>query len=127
MKAGRRAIRRPDVRSVAPMRFIALACDADGTLVTDGWLDAPTVAGLERPQTTGRKLILVTGRRLCELLELLLGAGLFDHIVAENGALIYDPATQQKTLLTDVPTPQLAEALGRQGVQPLEMARRSSP
>ena len=110
MKAGRRAIRRPDARSVAPPRFIALACDVAGTLVTDGWRDARTVAGLERPRTTGRKLMLVTGRRLCALLELLPAAGVFDHIVAEHGALLHDPATRQTTRLTDVPTPQLAEA-----------------
>ena len=50
------------------MRYHALACDFDGTLARNGRVDGHTLAALERLLATGRKLILVTGRELHELL-----------------------------------------------------------
>ena len=44
------------------MRYMALACDYDGTLARDGHLDEETVAALERVRGSGRMLLLVTGR-----------------------------------------------------------------
>ena len=55
------------------MRFLALACDYDGTLALHGRVDRPTLAALERVRATGRRLIMVTGRELGDL------AGTFDH------------------------------------------------
>ncbi len=49
------------------MRYLALACDYDGTLAQHGRVDDATVAGLERVLATGRKLVMVTGRELDEL------------------------------------------------------------
>ena len=51
------------------MRYLALACDYDGTLAHDGRVDEPTLAALERLRGLGRKLLLVTGRELDELLR----------------------------------------------------------
>jgi hydroxymethylpyrimidine pyrophosphatase-like HAD family hydrolase len=50
------------------------------------------VAGLERLADSGRKLLLVTGRKLDDLLKVLLQVELFDQVVAENGGLLYRPA-----------------------------------
>lgn len=51
------------------MRYLALACDYDGTLAADGHVQEETVAALERLLASGRKLILVTGRQLEDLLS----------------------------------------------------------
>ena len=77
------------------MRYFALATDYDGTLAHDGLMSHETVAALEQLRATGRKLILVTGRELEDLLRVLPQIELFDRVVAENGALIYTPATRE--------------------------------
>ena len=43
------------------------------------------MAGLERLADSGRKLLLVTGRKLDDLLKVLPQVELFDQVVAENG------------------------------------------
>ncbi|TIT33146.1 MAG: HAD family phosphatase, partial [Mesorhizobium sp.] len=75
------------------MYFIALATDYDGTLAHEGIVAEKTVAALERVKKSGRKLILVTGRELPDLKRVFPEIGLFDKVVAENGALIYTPAS----------------------------------
>ena len=50
------------------MRYHVLAADYDGTLADDGRVDAPTLEALRRLADTGRKLVLVTGRQLDDLL-----------------------------------------------------------
>ena len=104
------------------MRYEALATDYDGTLAHDGALDEPTLAAVRRLKASGRKVIMVTGRELDELLAILPHADLFDRIVAENGALIYDPATKTPRLLTEPPPPRLVERLRAEGV-PLSVGR----
>jgi len=46
---------------------------------------------------SGRKLILVTGRELDDLIKVFPRIDLFDRVVAENGALLYRPATREET------------------------------
>ena len=46
------------------------------------------MAGLERLVDSGRKLLLVTGRKLDDLLKVLPQVELFDQVVAENGGLL---------------------------------------
>ncbi|MBV9171574.1 MAG: HAD hydrolase family protein, partial [Chloroflexi bacterium] len=50
------------------MRYLALAADYDGTLADHGQVSKSTVAALEKLRSSGRRLILVTGRELDELL-----------------------------------------------------------
>ena len=71
------------------MRYHALACDYDGTLERNGQVNEATVAALDRAQASGRRLLLVTGRLLPNLLEVFPEARRFDHIVAENGAVLH--------------------------------------
>ena len=101
------------------MRFLAFATDYDGTLATDGAVDRETVAALRRLAATGRKLILVTGRQLNDLLHVFPDAALFDAVVAENGAVLYRPASRETRLLAPSPPSQFVEALRRRGVAPL--------
>ena len=80
------------------MRYLALACDYEGTLASDGRVDEPTVAALERARASGRRLILVTGRELDQLYDVFPWLELFDRVVAENGALLYRPASREEKL-----------------------------
>ena len=78
------------------MRYFALATDYDGTLAHDGEVSPATTTALEQLRATGRKLSLVTGRELDDLLRAFPQIDLFDRVVAENGGLVYTPATRQE-------------------------------
>lgn len=73
------------------MRYFALATDYDGTLAHDGVVSPATVEALERFWETGRKLLLVTGRELPDLMRVFRRLDLFERVVAENGALNLPP------------------------------------
>ncbi len=97
------------------MRFLALAADYDGTLATHGRADEVVLPALSRVSASGRKLLLVTGRELGDLKVVFPQLGLFDCIVAENGGLLYRPASGEEILVCDPPDPNLIAALrGRQ-------------
>ena len=104
------------------MRYMALATDYDGTIAHDGVVDEATVAALARLKESGRKVILVTGRVLPELLDIFRPLDVFDRVVAENGAILYDPATESSRTLSPPPPPELVETLTCQGV-PLSVGR----
>lgn len=105
------------------MRYYALATDYDGTLATEGRVDRATLEALERLRNSGRRLILVTGRELDELLQLFPQVDLFESVVAENGALLYRPATREIKLLAEAPPERFAETLRARGVGPLSVGR----
>jgi HAD superfamily hydrolase (TIGR01484 family) len=98
------------------MRYIALATDYDGTLAHDGVVDPTTVAALGKLKQSGRRLILVTGRELADLERIFTPLALFDRIVAENGAVLYTPATREKQVLSDPPPQSFLDALKKRGV-----------
>ncbi|MDJ0648542.1 MAG: HAD-IIB family hydrolase [Xenococcaceae cyanobacterium MO_188.B19] len=85
------------------MSYQALATDYDGTIATEGQVSETTITALKRWQQTGRKLLLVTGRRLESLYTVFPQANLFDCIVAENGALLSYPGTGAQILLGSTP------------------------
>jgi hydroxymethylpyrimidine pyrophosphatase-like HAD family hydrolase/energy-coupling factor transporter ATP-binding protein EcfA2 len=103
------------------MRYQVIATDYDGTIATDGVVDDDTVAALERLRKSGRQVVLVTGRELEDLLRIVPRAELFDRIVAENGALLYNPSDRRVTLLGEPPPPALIDALRARGVAPLSV------
>lgn len=105
------------------MRYLALATDYDGTLATDGRIDEATLAALERLRESGRRLILVTGRHLEDLLETFPQVHLFDRVVVENGALLYRPTTREEKALSDRPPEVFIKALQERGVDPLAVGR----
>ena len=99
------------------MRYLALATDYDGTLAKDGQVDESTLTALERFRDSGRRLILVTGRELDELLEVFPQIDLFERVVAENGALLYRPAGREQKVLGEAPPPELVETIRKKGVE----------
>jgi hydroxymethylpyrimidine pyrophosphatase-like HAD family hydrolase len=105
------------------MRYLALATDYDGTIADDGVVDKYTIAALERLRNGGRHLILVTGRDLPDLQRVMPRLELFDLVVAENGALLYDPANDKVQVLGAAPPPAFAERLLELGVAPLWVGR----
>ncbi|AZO09195.1 HAD-IIB family hydrolase [Mesorhizobium sp. M3A.F.Ca.ET.080.04.2.1] len=105
------------------MYFMALATDYDGTLAHDGLVTASTVSALEKLKKSGRKLILVTGRELPDLKEVFPEIGLFDKVVAENGALIYTPASEEERTICPSPSTDLVDRLKKRGVKPLSVGR----
>jgi hydroxymethylpyrimidine pyrophosphatase-like HAD family hydrolase len=105
------------------MYFIALASDYDGTLAEDGRVAPATLEALDLLQQSGRKLILVTGRELPDLQEVFPELDRFALVVAENGALLYEPASQTQTVLGPVPPTAFIERLKERRVSPLSIGR----
>lgn len=105
------------------MRYLTLVTDYDGTVAYQDRIAAETAQALERLKTSGRRIILVTGRRLDDLLTVCERPQLFDLIVAENGALVYDPDTREETVLGNPPSKALLRALRARAVEPLEIGQ----
>ena len=98
------------------MRYLAMAADYDGTLASDGVVLPETIDAIERLVASGRKLILVTGRVLPELLEIFPQVTLCERVVAENGGILYRPATKEVTLLAPAPRQAFLDEVQRRGV-----------
>jgi HAD superfamily hydrolase (TIGR01484 family) len=105
------------------MRYHALATDYDGTLAHHGRVDETTLAALERLLSTGRKLILVTGRELPDLLNIFPEVHLFESVVAENGALLYRPSTKEERTLGSPLPENFVETLRKRGVDRVSVGR----
>jgi hydroxymethylpyrimidine pyrophosphatase-like HAD family hydrolase len=104
------------------VRYQALAVDYDGTIAHDGVVDDATLAALRRVRQSGRRLLLVTGRELDDLIATFPHVDLLDRVVAENGALLYRPETKAVRVLSPPPPPQLVGRLVAEGV-PLSVGR----
>jgi hydroxymethylpyrimidine pyrophosphatase-like HAD family hydrolase len=102
-----------------PMRYLALATDYDGTLATHGLVDPHVLDALDRLAASGRKLVLVTGRELDDLLRVFPRVDRFDAVVAENGALLFRPDTGARRALAPPPPPEFVAELRRRAVAPL--------
>jgi hydroxymethylpyrimidine pyrophosphatase-like HAD family hydrolase len=102
------------------VRYHALACDYDGTLAREGVLEPATRAALARLRAAGRRVLLVTGRRLDDLQQVCPDLSIFDVVVAENGALALLPGGGPPKLLGPEPPPAFFDRLKARGVTPLD-------
>jgi HAD superfamily hydrolase (TIGR01484 family) len=93
------------------MTYQVLATDYNGTLATDGQVDETTLSALKRWRQQGRKLILITGRRLDDVQRVFAHLDWFDWVVAENGPVLYQPSSQQERLLADPPPEEFLRVL----------------
>jgi hypothetical protein len=100
-------------------KYLALATDYDGTIAQHGDVTDATRDALLRWKEAGRKLILVTGRELPDLQKVCPFTKSFDCIVAENGAMLYWPASGEKNILAAAPPAEFIQALRARGVSPL--------
>jgi hydroxymethylpyrimidine pyrophosphatase-like HAD family hydrolase len=105
------------------MRYHALACDYDGTIAHHGRVDTATLDALERLRTSGRKLLLVSGRHVEDLQGVFPRLDIFDRAVLENGAVVLDPATNELRCIAEPPPACFVEALEERGVRPLAVGR----
>ena len=105
------------------MRYLALAADYDGTLASQGAVAPETLEALRRLAATGRKLILVTGRRIDDLIRVFPEVAIFDRVVAENGPLLYRPRSRETRVLSEPPPAAFVEELRRRGVEPLTVGQ----
>ncbi|PZO38446.1 MAG: phosphoglycolate phosphatase [Pseudanabaena frigida] len=105
------------------MHYLILATDYDGTLAQDGKVSETTLVALKKLQKSGRKLILVTGRQLEDILRVFPEVNLFDCVVAENGAVIYFPATREELLLGSLPPEKFLQTLRSHNINPLSIGK----
>jgi hydroxymethylpyrimidine pyrophosphatase-like HAD family hydrolase len=103
------------------MRYHVLATDYDGTIAHHGRVDDATLAALDELRRSGRKLVLVTGRVLEDLATVFSRSDVFDYVVAENGAVLHRPASQETRALAEPPPPRFIEMLRAHDVAPLHV------
>jgi hydroxymethylpyrimidine pyrophosphatase-like HAD family hydrolase len=109
------------VDGASSMRHLVVATDYDGTIAEDGHVDANTLDALKRVVASGRHLVLVTGRIIEQIRIVFPDVGLCDLVVADNGAMLYNPKTEEVIPLADPPIPEFVQELMRRGVTPLEI------
>src|SRR5262245_12711194 len=97
----------------------ALATDFDGTIAQAGSVTPSTLAALKRFKESGRKIFLVTGRELHDLQLIFPMHSVFDRVVVENGAVLYDPASGSNRTLATAPPRGFVDNLRNRGVSPL--------
>lgn len=105
------------------MRYLALATDYDGTLAEHGAVDEETLRSLKRVRDSGRRLVLVSGRELPDLMRVFPQYDLFHRIVAENGALVFNPESREEKLLGSAPPARFAQMLRDRNVTPLSVGQ----
>jgi hydroxymethylpyrimidine pyrophosphatase-like HAD family hydrolase len=80
-----------------------------------------TIVALKTFKAAGRRFILVTGRELPHLKRAFPQLEIFDRVVAENGALIYDPATEKERLIGPGLSLGFVARLRQLGISPLSV------
>ena len=114
---------RSGIVAESSLYFLALAGDYDGTIANHGFVNAGTVDAMKQFKATGRRLILLTGRQIPDLTHAFAELKIFDLVVAENGAVIYDPATQYERVIAPAPPLCLVEKLMERRVEPISVGR----
>lgn len=105
------------------MRYLAIATDYDGVVASHGRCSGSAIAAIERLHASGRRAILVTGRTLESLQQSCSNLSVFDYVVLENGAVVYEPRTRQETLLAPPLPERFVERLRELGVTSLEVGK----
>ena len=103
------------------MRYLALACDYDGTIAHGGVVDSETIEALEKIKASGRKIILVTGRQIPDLEKVFPQLQIFDAVVGENGAVLHFPTSRTNKILADPPSSEFVKALIERKIDPLSI------
>lgn len=105
------------------MQYQVLATDYDGTLAHDGHVEAETASALRDLVASGRKVILVTGRELPELLHVFPEIAICQVVVAENGGLLYWPNEGREEVLAEPPPEEFILEMSRLEVKPFSVGR----
>lgn len=97
-------------------KFAILVCDYDGTLATGETAGSQIIEALISASEAGTKLVLATGRELPDIRRVLPEIELFQWVVAENGAVLFEPATGVKEVLGAAPPESFFQEIERRGV-----------
>lgn len=105
------------------MRYLAFITDYDGTIAQLSRVPSSTIEQLQRLGASGRKLILCTGREIRYLRPDFPQLEIFDLIVAENGATLFNPKTGEEKRLCEPPPEAFVQSLVDRGVEPLSVGK----
>jgi hypothetical protein len=100
------------------MKLRVFALDYDGTIASQGALDAAVRAAVADARARGLVVVLATGRMLDDLRSLLGDLALFDAIVAENGAVLAFPGSAHSAQLAPAPPASFVSELRRRNLVP---------
>ena len=103
------------------MRYLVVATNYDGVIADEGRPSSSAVSAIRRLRASGRRAILITGRRLADLIEAFPQLDDFDYVVAENGAVALEPAARKQTLLAKPLPAEFIERLRELKVDPLQV------
>lgn len=103
------------------MQHLVLASDFDETLATYGRVLPETLEAVIRLKKTGRRFVLVTGRILEDLEDVFPELDICDRVVAENGAVVFDPGRGDVKTIAPQPPKEFAAQLAIKGVTPLDI------
>ena len=103
--------------------YQVLATDYDGTLATEGRVPSEAVEALKRFVRSGFRVVLVTGRVVTDLNGVFPALALCTSVVAENGAVLYNPASGDLRPLAPPPPDEFVLALRHANVAPLAVGR----
>jgi hydroxymethylpyrimidine pyrophosphatase-like HAD family hydrolase len=109
-------MRERDEHGAMKKKYQALATDYDGTIAFEGCVDQDTLDALRRAKTAGVVLVMVTGRELSDLFNTFPHYTVFDRIVGENGAVLFNPSTSSVRTLAPPPPPALVALLQEQRI-----------
>lgn len=101
--------------------YRAVACDYDGTLAEGGTIGQTAHAALKKALSSGRKLLLVSGRTISDLQRVCPDIELFECVVAENGAVLYWPAERRSAPLCPRLPHSFIENLKARNISPLSV------
>lgn len=97
------------------MKFRVLAIDYDGTIAQDGKLNPDVHSAIIEARARGLVVVLVTGRILQDLRQVVGDLSFLDAVVSENGAFISFPGGTSR-LIGQPPPQHFVEELRRRGI-----------
>lgn len=98
------------------MKFSVLALDYDGTIARDGLLDPSVRSAIAEVRSRGITVVLVTGRILEELRQMVGDLNIVDAVIAENGAVLAFPQGNSRLIGSASPVG-FIEELRRRGIE----------
>ncbi len=98
------------------MKLCVLALDYDGTSASADVMDPGVRRAIADARARQIVVVLVTGRRLDDLVRSAGALHFLDAVVAENGALLHLPASGYTAVLAPAPPTALLDELTRRGV-----------
>jgi hypothetical protein len=98
------------------MKLAAVALDYDGTIATDGVMDPGVRDAIAQLRLHGIAVLLVTGRRLPDLINVAGNLDCFNGVVAENGAVVYFPESQPQSVGGHPPPAAFIDGLRQLGI-----------